>query len=119
MAVETKPVSHIRPMAPLFEGSKPAPTKTWSFDDQSKILFPKGRDGKSMRVTLIIRELSVVSEGSPKPTVFRAVKNAGKWSFKISYSRKDKPTAVKAETFFAELGRIGGGKYARLMVMPM
>lgn len=119
MPTATTTVYHIRPMAPLFEGSKPAPKQSWNFHDDSKILYPKGRDGKSLRVVIIVRELRLYSEGCEGHTLFRVVRNAGKWSFKIHYRMKDKPTSLKPEKFFAELQRIGGGTYAGMLTMPL
>jgi hypothetical protein len=119
MAVKETFVSEIKPLQPLFKGKKEAPKKSWQFIDNSRILYPKGTDGKSMKVTLIIRELHLQSEGCEGATVFRVVKNAGKWSFKIHYRMKDKPTSMKAEKFFAELNRMGGWSYSRAFVMPV
>lgn len=112
-------VTEIKPMAPLFEGKKAPPKQIWDFHDDSKILYPKGKDGSSMRVTLIIRELRVMNEGFDGETVFRVVKNAGKWSFKIRYRMKETWSPMKAEKFFMELKRMGGWAYSRMLVMPM
>lgn len=119
MATAFAPVSEIRPMAPLFTGVKEAPARNWDFSDDSKILFPKGRDGKSMRVVIIVRELRMTSVGCDGSTLFRVVKNAGKWSFKIHYRMNAKPTSMKPERFFAELERMGGRGYAGMLTMPL
>jgi hypothetical protein len=118
MTPSIREITHVRPMAPLSSGPAPTQTVSWDFDDQSKILFPKGRDGRSMRVVLLVRELRK-STGGGTPTVFRVVRNAGKWSFKIQYQMSSKPTVMKAERFFAELERMGGKTYSQMLTMPI
>ena len=93
----------IRPFAPLSTGPGTAAPRTFTFADDSVTIYPKLPNGQSCRV-VIIRRAVTTNHG----TVFHAVRNAGRWSFRIDYAFKAKATRMPKAKFLSELTRMGG-----------
>lgn len=85
--------------------------KEFTYEDDSTVIYPKLKDGSSIRVVVVRRKLT-----SPGGAVFHACLNAGKWSFRIDYPFKDKTTRMTRKQFVAELRRMGGLHEAGRMV---
>ena len=100
----------IKPIRPLHTGPGTAAPRTFRFEDTSTVIYPKLPCGKSIRV-VIIRRRVISSTGA----IFSVVKNAGKWSYKIQYPYKTKPTQMKENQFVNELKRMGAMSYLYLL----
>lgn len=76
----------IRPrpiQAPVAVESAPANGREWVKADDTKVIFPKRPDGKSCRVVIVRRSVTLMIPGRSKQTVFHACRNAGKWSYRV------------------------------------
>lgn len=85
----------------------PASQRRYEFADDSTVLYPKGRDGKSMRVVLIRRSVTIHYPGSAKPTVYSVCRNAGRWSYKVQQSLKPEPIRLSRDRFLASARNMG------------
>jgi hypothetical protein len=85
--------------------------KNFKFEEDNTVIYPKTKDGRSMRVVIIRRKLT--SEGG---AVFHVCLNAGKWSYRIDYPFKPQTTRMTRAKFIAELRRMGGLHEAGRMV---
>lgn len=88
--------------------------RTWRFEDSSMVIYPRGIDGRSMRVVILRRSLT-----SNTGCVVSICRNAGRWSFKIQRPFASKPTSMNKATFMAELDRMGIGQYAGDLLDPV
>jgi hypothetical protein len=78
------------------------------------VIYPRGIDGRSMRVVILRRTLK-----SNTGCVVSVCKNAGRWSHKILRPFATKPTSLNKEKFTAELERMGVGQYAGDLLDPV
>ena len=86
-------------------------TRSFTFEDNTTVVYPKLPDGKSIRVVIVRRKL--ISSGG---TAFHVCRNAGKWSYRIDYPFKPATTRMVRSQFVAELRRMGGvNEIGRLM----
>lgn len=102
----------IRPLGrmPSGPGKLEGKPRTFSFRDDSTTIYPKLPNGQSCRV-VIIRRMLASSHGA----TFHTCRNAGKWSYKISYPMKGKPVSVTKDRFLSELNRLGGAEHADML----
>ena len=103
----------IAPFAHVDANATPI-VRTWSFEDTSTVIYPRGIDGRSMRVVIIRRLLT--SNTGCRVSVCR---NGGKWSFKIQRPFATKPTAMTKDRFASELQRMGIGAYLGDLIDPV
>lgn len=104
----------IRPIAPLSHAPVVAAPRTFTFADNSVVIYPKLPNGQSCRVVIIRRSVT-----SSTGTVFHVVRNAGRWSFKIDYAFKSATTRVSKDKFLSELNRMGGISSITLLFAPV
>lgn len=103
----------IAPYAHVNTAAAPA-VRTWRFEDSSMVIYPRGIDGRSMRVVILRRSLA-----SSTGCVVSICRNANKWSYKIQRPFASKPTSIKKDEFMAELDRMGIGQYAGDLLDPV
>lgn len=108
-----KPIRQYEPVT--MEEAATRNVVVWEFEDTSVTIFPKLPSGKSCRVHIILREL--IKRINGRPAIFKVCRNAGKWSYKITYAFKDKPTTVNAITFIKEAKRMGASDSQILNLM--
>ena len=86
-------------------------SRSFKFEDNSTVIYPKLPDGTSCRVVIVRRKLT-----SDSGAVFHTCFNAGKWSYRIDYPFKSATTRLPRKQFVAELMRMGGVRHAGRMV---
>lgn len=101
----------IKPRGQLHQGPGTAPPRTFRFEDESTVIYPRLPDGKTIRVVIIRRKVT-----SSTGAVFHVCRNAGKWSYRIDYPFKGKTTRVNEKKFVSELRRMGGIGYLILLL---
>ena len=100
-----RPLKNLDPVRPE---DAPANNFKWEFEDNTLNVFPHGRNGKSMKVTIIRR--SLVKTSPVGRTEFKICRNNG-WSWKIirnPVNRQSSTVSVTKRAFEAELRRMGG-----------
>lgn len=98
--------SCIAPHVHIIHNTNPAPT-VWAFNDNSIVVYPRGTNGKTLRVAIIRRTLK-----SNTGCVISAIRNGGRWFFKVLRPFADKTTSMTKDKFMSELARMGISQYA-------
>lgn len=100
--------SVIRPFevfVPVAVEDAPAQHRRFERNDATTTIYPKLPGGGSCRVVIIRRSISIVTPGH-KPTVLHICRNAGKWSYRIDYSRKSRTTSMRLQKLIDEAVRM-------------
>ena len=90
-------------------------TPTWTFTDNTVNVYPRGRNGKSMKVTIVRYQLT---RSTPVNSVnFHICRNCGKWGFRIDYKHRTKRVSIRE--LHAEMRRMGATEEHVALMTPV
>jgi len=92
----------IRPLPHIHVGPGTAGKAVFTFINNDITIYPKLPSGQSCRV--VIKRRNVISSNG---AIISVCRNAGKWSYKITYAFSNKPTKLNHKQFVTEVTRLG------------